>query len=330
MIRNLALLAVACVLVLAGLEFATRLIFDDIGTTGDNGSWFARRWHAEHPPLRNALGFRERDFAPTAPPEVYRIAVVGDSFIYGQGILESERMTDRLEQRLNAAGTHFEVLNFGDSGANYERNTSNTELAITAARPDFVLLSWYQNDVVDPDGPKLHQHALGWKLHRWLNPHSALYSVANEAFARLQSATGIANYAAGLAEYGGAGPWAERAQDRLRALLEVPRRHGVPAAMILWRQPAEATVALAEEVGLIDRVLAVCAERNIACLDLGPALAPHAAGDRLILNRFDTHPNGRANELAAEAVLAAFAPLWQEGAARKRQQTVEPKLVQPR
>src|SRR5690606_33966430 len=124
--------------------------------------------------------------------------------------------------------------------------------------------------------------------------------------------------------------WAERAQDRLRALLEVPRRHGVPAAMILWRQPAEATAAVAEGVGLIDRALAVCGERNIACLHRGPALAPHAARAPLPLNPFAAPPDGRANELAAEAVLAAFAPLWQEAAAQKRQQTVEPKLVQPR
>lgn len=325
MVKNLVVFACVSILALIGLEFAARLVFADIGTTGDNGSYFARRWHAEHPPLRNALGFRERDFAPAAAPDVYRIAVVGDSFIYGQGIVESERLTNRLEERLNAAGSHFEVLNFGDPGADYERNAINTELAITQSHPDFVLLSWYQNDVIDPDGPKLYQYPLAWKLHRRLNSHSALYFLMNEAFGRLQSATGIVSYAAGLADYSGASGWARRAKDRLRRLLEVPRRHDVPAGMILWRQPTEASVALAERVGLIDEVLAVCAEREITCLDLGPALAEHAAGDRLIVNRFDTHPNGRANELATDAVLAVFGPLWQTAAAMKRTDAAAPR-----
>jgi hypothetical protein len=243
---------------------------------------------------------------------VYRIAVVGDSFIYGQGVIESERLSNRLAAGLNVSGPPFEVLNFGDSGADYEQNTRNTELAIAQARPDFVLLSWYQNDVVDPDGPRLRPYRLAWKLHYRLNPHSALYFVMNDGFARLQRATAATSHDVLLVQH------ALRTEDRLRRLLEVPRRHGLPGAMILWRHPSEGGIELAATAGLIDRVLAVCAEQETTCLDLGPALVGHASNDRLIVNRFDHHPNGRANALATEAVLAAFGPLWRSAAEAKR------------
>jgi hypothetical protein len=55
----------------------------------------------------------------------------------------------------------------------------------------------------------------------------------------------------------------------------------------------------------------------------------HAAGDGLVVNRFDGHPNGWANALATEAVLETFGPLWQAAAEAKRLGAVWKKLVAP-
>jgi hypothetical protein len=57
-----------------------------------------------------------------------------------------------------------------------------------------------------------------------------------------------------------------------------------------------------------DRLASHCADHQIPCLDLRPALVPHVA-EGLVVNRFDAHPNERAHALAAEAILADLAPV---------------------
>jgi hypothetical protein len=312
MLKKLLVLLCVSIVGLVVLEFATRIVFSDIGSTGDNTSYFARRWRAEHPPAQNVLGFRERDFDPVAQPAVYRIAVVGDSFIYGQGVLEFERLTNRLEAGLTAAGPYFEVLNFGEPGADYEENTINAALAITSSHPDYVLLSWFHNDVVDPQGPSVRLARLAWKLHPWLNPNSALYFLMDNAFQRLQMAIRISSYEALMREH------ALRTEGKLHRLIEMPRRHNLPVGMVLWPHPGEGGIDFARRIGLVDQVLAVCAEHEITCLDLEPALSAAAVGDRLIVSRFENHPNAWANALASEAVLATFGPVWQAAAQSKR------------
>jgi hypothetical protein len=65
----------------------------------------------------NRFGFRERDFQLEKPANVYRITVIGDSLTFGNGIEEQDRVSNLLEQRLNAdqnrGNVDYEVLNFG-------------------------------------------------------------------------------------------------------------------------------------------------------------------------------------------------------------------------
>ncbi len=99
---------------------------------------------------------------------------------------EADRTTERPEQAVNATGGRFEVLNFGDAGADYRRNARSLRTALDAVHPDFVLLQWYFNDVVDPD----HRHPPPLRLagpwHYPLNARSALYAVANDGWSQLQ------------------------------------------------------------------------------------------------------------------------------------------------
>jgi hypothetical protein len=71
---------------LVASELLVRYLFRDITTTGRNSGYFSDRYWATHPPRRNSLGFREREFDSVPTPGTFRIALVGDSFTYGQGI----------------------------------------------------------------------------------------------------------------------------------------------------------------------------------------------------------------------------------------------------
>lgn len=309
---------IAAVVALALLELAARWLLDDIGTTGDNTSWFAERWRATQRPLRNSLGFREREFDPTVAPGAYRIAVVGDSFTYGQGIAEPERLTERLQRALDAGGGAFEVLNFGQPGADYEQNTHNLSVALARARPDFVLIEWFLNDIDDPEHHRPRPWPLLPKVHYLVNPRSALYFVLNKVWFDLQMISGLIDYDRWYRDQYGAAdrPLARRARQRLERLLRLPAAEGIPVAMVLWPPTLVAGHDSAAYDFIYREVLGTCESEGVPCFGLRAAFEARA-GDELVVNRFDAHPNGRANEIAAEAVLGALGEGWRTMARSK-------------
>jgi len=68
---------------LVASEYALRYWYRHVRSSGNAADYFA----AAHPPRvsNNSLGFRDREPGPK-DPQRYRIAVVGDSFTWGQGI----------------------------------------------------------------------------------------------------------------------------------------------------------------------------------------------------------------------------------------------------
>ena len=63
---------------------------------------------------------------------------------------------------------------------------------------------------------------------------------------------------------------------------------------------------------LHDRVLAICQETGITCLDLRRDFAAVADRRSLWVSPFDHHPSARANELAGQKILEAFGPQWSQ------------------
>src|SRR6476646_7270939 len=96
LLKNLAVLGVTLGLTLVVGELIARAVFSDITTTADNGSYFALRWKQANVRL-NRYGYREREFTTGKAPGAYRIAFIGDSYTFGQGIAESERVSNLLE-----------------------------------------------------------------------------------------------------------------------------------------------------------------------------------------------------------------------------------------
>jgi len=76
---NLVLVGISAGIALLGAEVATRVAYLDVSTTSDNASYFASRWYKLHPPILNAMGFREVEVSKSKSPDIYRIAIIGDS-----------------------------------------------------------------------------------------------------------------------------------------------------------------------------------------------------------------------------------------------------------
>ena len=300
------------IIVLFGCEIGARILLSDIGTTGNRTDYFSQRWYTSHPPQKNRLGFRDRDFTPMAQPGIFRIAIIGDSFTYGAGIMERDRVSDRLDELLNRREHRYEVLNFGVPGANYAEHRANMAVAIRASHPHFILLQWYLNDVDDPQTRRPDPKQPGWILHEPLSRSSALYMLLSHAFADAQIRLGLVDPDAYYARFRNPrDELAQRADARLAEVLNVARAAAIPIAIYIWPELGR-PIGLSPNDGLIDKLLERCHRERIACVDLRPALAAVSDRKSLIVNRFDAHASAYANQLASDVLLRRFGPAWEQ------------------
>ena len=308
-----AAMAVGLALVIGGVstEAATRWIFRDVSTSADGGGYFSRRWTGTV--SLNEQGFRERSFRMPKPAGTYRIAVLGDSFTYGNGLEQGHRYSDRLQQWLPAG---YEVLNFGVAGNNTPHHLDTLRAAVLPADPDFVLLQWFVNDI---EGNDLSGRPQTWPLlpipgwHRWLNAHSALYTVANMRWAEAQIMLGRApSYAEYLKARTGDenSPDAQRDAALLREIIASARGRQTPIAIVLFPDPGQDLGDGYPFAFLHDRVLALCRDEAIPCIDLRAALARVTDRRALWVSPFDHHPSAKANEIAALEILNSLQKRW--------------------
>lgn len=315
----LALLCASTLVTLAAAEFGVRFLYRDVSTTtGDPVSWWARRWRQTHPIERNALGYRE-DEIEEKDPGVTRIVVIGDSFTQGQGIPVEDRLTDLLEARLNrGAPPRFEVLNFGRSGAASDDHLVMLREHALGVSPDFVLLQWFVNDVeaLDeaPAGGYLRLVPSD-RVTGWLRRHSALFYFANRAWRKLQVELGwVESYddyvARAFADPEGE-PWG-RVEARLREFGGTLEDRSIPMGIVLYPQltDVDGDPTAYPNGFVIDHVLGFCARAGLRCVDLRETFAAVRPASSLWASRLDSHPGRPANQLATDAILAAFGDQW--------------------
>ena len=302
-----------------GAEFATRFIFRDVTTSSDNGGYFSRRWYRSRPIHENAAGFRGREYTPAKPPGVYRIAIVGDSFTYGNGVRQEDRYSDLLQNELPA---HMEVLNFGTAGANTPEHLALVTRLLSEVHPDFVLLQWYINDVEDDDAtarprPRPLMPIRAW--HNWLNDNSALYTIANMQWTETQVALGwTESYTTYLNRRlaDPHGPDAARDSGLLRDLIKRCQDAKVPIGIVLFPDTAGPMDKSYPFGFLHDRVLGICDEMQLTCIDLRADFAAIKERQTLWASRLDHHPSARANSIAAERILQTYSGVWAASSGR--------------
>jgi hypothetical protein len=312
--RNRLSLAV-CTLAVSGLmaEAAARFMFRDITTSADAGSYFSRRWIQRTALQPNNLGFRDRSFASEKPARVYRIAVAGDSFTYGNGIAERDRYTNRMQAWLPDG---VEVLNFGVPGDNTPQHYASIVSSVLPSHPDYILLQWFVNDVEGSDvssRPRYHALLPGALGGEWFAKHSAVYDIASMGWVQWQVRLGLVR---SYADYLTArtadpnGPDARREHELLHAMVALARREHSGFGIVLFPD-AGYDLGAAYPFGFLhQRVLDDCDQEHITCVDLRLAFSTIKDRRTLWVNRFDHHPSARANEIAALEILKVFQPYW--------------------
>ena len=302
--------AVVLALMLVASEYALRYWFRHVRSSGNAAGYFAQARQVDV--VRNSLGYRDRE-PPPKDPNRYRIAVIGDSFTWGQGIEAAERFSNLIEARL---GPRYEVLNFGIPGHDMPQHLEVLE-QVLPMRPDFVLLQLYINDFETSQMQRPRPHPLisdaaarGW------GRSSVLYDMASGHWVQIQEATGLAEPYAHYLQRNLGDPNAPNAQiafGMLRQFIERAKRAGVEAGLVLFPMTdAMGPYGANYPVGFIhDRVRQIAAGEQIPSLDLLPAFSTYKDPKSLWVSSFDAHPNASANTRAAQEILNAFSRAWQ-------------------
>jgi hypothetical protein len=108
----------------------------------------------------NPFGFTDSARTTQKPKGVYRIAVIGDSFIWGDGLPYEKVWSHKLESKMLAQYDSVQVLSWGQQGWStsdefnfYNRNGKDFGI-------DLLIVGWVDND---PDVGKVKQTEFGYK-----------------------------------------------------------------------------------------------------------------------------------------------------------------------
>ena len=115
------------------------------------------QWQGPHVQT-NSLGFRGPEI-PEPNPKKKRIAILGDSFVFGSGVEWEGTIGVQLERSIQALGRQVDVLNFGVPGYNTGHNAWVLENKVLEHAPDLVVYVAFANDtdahksygIVDPE-----------------------------------------------------------------------------------------------------------------------------------------------------------------------------------
>lgn len=94
----------------------------------------------------NSDGYRDKEFYSKKPGE-YLILVVGDSVVYGQGLLKYQRFTNILGKRLGKIRS-TRVLNLGNCGTNIYQHFLTAEKFDQGLKPDLIIIGITENDLI--------------------------------------------------------------------------------------------------------------------------------------------------------------------------------------
>ncbi|MGB5735751.1 MAG: GDSL-type esterase/lipase family protein [Thiohalocapsa sp.] len=120
----------------------------------------------------NAQGFRDADFVARSG-DGRRVAVLGDSVVFGAGVVQQDRFTECLE---NAPGSrqasNRRMLNLGVHSYTFGHYLALAELDFLGAAPEAVLIGITLNDFepMDAIGParRMQRHQSEWHTPDWL------------------------------------------------------------------------------------------------------------------------------------------------------------------
>lgn len=98
----------------------------------------------------NAYGFRGKNFSLEKPAGKKRIVFLGDSFVFGEGVHDTDTVVQKLEKKLLEKNIRAEVINLGVGGYNTRQEWVLLRDFAYQLDPDIVIVGYTPNDA-EPD-----------------------------------------------------------------------------------------------------------------------------------------------------------------------------------
>lgn len=297
---NLCVLAAILWTAVVAAETYLRYVYDQTDSYGlmlTNRAWFIRHVN------ENSDGYRDKEFAKDKRPGVVRIACVGDSFTMGWGVRDP---SDAFPQRIGASleahfPGRFEVRNYGIPGF-----TTGHELELIGklAREgdiDRVILGYCLNDPDDllpPDRWFIRENV---PRPTWIKTTRSFVLDFLWFRLKLSDDPHVRGYF----------DWEKEAYDdrkifraqcdRFAQIAQVCRAASMQLDVVVFPMFSDWGDSYRYE-SCHDKLAAAWTALGVNDLDLREAYRG-VPKDALVVNRFDGHPNARAQEIAAWTIL---------------------------
>ena len=245
----------------------------------------------------NRLGFRGGEVEPR-PEGSQRIALVGDSFTFGNGCTEAETLGACLERELARRGRPAQVVNCGVPAYNADDVLALTTGRVLALQPDRVVYVMVANDVDESQKPAVIPADATIDACAEFPLHSAALQWLGIKGSALLRATGLrgGGYVDKILRtwQGDGGARLERAFTGLAAAC---RERG--AALTVAIYPFMARRDRNPFAPIEEDAARRCEKLGIACVPLVDSFSRDDDLSRYWIGPLDTHPDGRANGKAA-------------------------------
>ncbi len=282
----------------------------------------------------NNYGFRDDDFT-LARNENIRIAFLGDSFCWGNGVEKVDMLASLMERWLNeraVAGQKYEVYNFCLGGYNSAGQAALYDHVVRHFQPDALVIWYVLNDVNIPQN-----RFFNWKLTdgwNWLKPWRERLRVVDFAVAPVDR---IVNHRRLLknadAAYENGHPGYESVARAFERIHGLNADYGVDSILAIFPWLVRLDMESYPFLKAHRVVETLAEEEGLEVLDLLPAFLGKNAED-LWVHPVDQHPNDIAHEIAARAAFELLASRLESGndvlarAAEVRRRTPPPRELE--
>lgn len=254
----------------------------------------------------NSAGYRGHEFKLEKDPATVRVAVLGDSFAFGQGVKDEDVFPALLEKLLpRCPGASIEVYNFSVPAYATIHEAALLESDVLAYDPDLVVVWYFLNDTETLGTLYFFEKGEAPAFFPVARRFSALARLAGGRLdAALMTHDMIRHYRQSYDA--GDARWL-RMKGSLDRIAELCREKGIPAVLfihpILFRLDEGYPFS-----DLHEQVLAASRKAGLTAHDLLGAFRGMNA-ESLWVHGSDQHPNEEAHRIAAEYAAPLLAPL---------------------
>lgn len=261
----------------------------------------------------NSHGFRDGEFDELERQNKFIIAVLGDSFTFGQGVPQEQTYPALLQDQLNrlTETNLFRVWNLGVSGYNTEQEAHVFQSFVLSKTPEWVVVGYNLNDyepvasseMVSTSEP-IHLEKTSWLTELFSGQlfviHVLKYRIGG--LIRLFKPEWYASsYIEDIRnEYLGPGEGWRRVSHLLSIMNDECRENKIgftvavlPPMLSFQHYPLEA---------VHKAIVSSCRSNGVDCVDILPRFQATQLEGSTTVSSVDAHPNARAQKIYAETI----------------------------